>query len=179
MPYPHLDPRPCSSPLLTHTSTADAQTQFYLSLCGVLRTWCTQCLFEPSRSLWREWDLILNVNLPLLPSCWGFAFALGCGIISSQPLQHLPSYWGFSDLRRGVSPHGRKDWSLKGLITDYCSLEGLMLKLKLRYFGHLMRRTDSFEKTLMLGKTEGGRRRGWQEDEMVGWYHWLNGEEFG
>ena len=41
-----------------------------------------------------------------------------------------------------------------------CSLEGLMLKLKLQYFGHLMQRTDSFEKTLMLGKIEGGRRRG-------------------
>ena len=41
-----------------------------------------------------------------------------------------------------------------------CSLEGLMLKLKLQYFGHLMRRTDSLEKTLMLGKIEGGRRRG-------------------
>ena len=41
-----------------------------------------------------------------------------------------------------------------------CSLEGLMLKLKLQYFGHLMRRTDSLEKTLMLGKTEGRRRRG-------------------
>ena len=46
-----------------------------------------------------------------------------------------------------------------------------MLKLKLQYFGHLMRRTDSFEKTLMLGKIEGRRRRGWTEDEMVGWYH--------
>ena len=43
-----------------------------------------------------------------------------------------------------------------------CSLEGLMLKLKLQYFGHLMRRTDSLEKTLMLGKIEGGRRRGRQ-----------------
>ena len=52
-----------------------------------------------------------------------------------------------------------------------------MLKLKLQYFGHLMWRTNSFEKTLMLGKIEGGRRRG-QQDEMVGWYHWLNGHEF-
>ena len=43
-----------------------------------------------------------------------------------------------------------------------CSLEGLMLKLKLQYFGHLMGRADSFEKILMLGKIEGGRRRGWQ-----------------
>ena len=47
-----------------------------------------------------------------------------------------------------------------------CSLEGLMLKLKLKYFGHLMRRTDSFEKTLMLGKIEGRRRRGQQR---MGW----------
>jgi len=51
-------------------------------------------------------------------------------------------------------------------------LEGLLLKLKLQYFGHLMRRTDSFEKTLMLGKIEGERRRGWMtDDEMVGWHH--------
>ena len=47
-------------------------------------------------------------------------------------------------------------------ISPECSLEGLMLKLKLQYFGHLMRRTDSFEKTLMLGKIEDGKRRGWQ-----------------
>ena len=47
-------------------------------------------------------------------------------------------------------------------ISSGCSLEGLMLKLKLQYFGHLMWRTDSLEKTLMLGKIEGRRRRGWQ-----------------
>ena len=47
-------------------------------------------------------------------------------------------------------------------ISPGCSLEGLMLKLKLQYFGHLMRKADSFEKTLMLGKVEGGRRRGQQ-----------------
>ena len=50
---------------------------------------------------------------------------------------------------------------LKEISSEY-SLEGLMLKLKLQYFGHLMQRTDSFEKTLMLGKIEGGRRRGQQ-----------------
>ena len=57
---------------------------------------------------------------------------------------------------------------LKEISPEY-SLEGLMLKLKLQYFGHLMRRTDSFEKTLMLGKIEGGRRRGQQRME------WLDG----
>ena len=59
---------------------------------------------------------------------------------------------------------------LKEISPEY-SLEGLMLKLKLQYFGHLMQRTDSFEKTLMLGKIEGRRRKGTTEDEMVGWHH--------
>ena len=54
-------------------------------------------------------------------------------------------------------------------ISPGCSLEGLMLKLKLQYFGHLMQRTDSFEKTLILGKIEGGRRRGRQR------MRWLDG----
>ena len=54
-------------------------------------------------------------------------------------------------------------------ISPWCILEGLMLKLKLQYFDHLMRRADSFEKTLMLGKTEGRRRRGWQR------MRWLDG----
>ena len=51
------------------------------------------------------------------------------------------------------------------------SLEGLMLKQKLQYFGHLMQRADSLEKTLMLGKTEGRRRKGTTEDETFGWHH--------
>ena len=54
----------------------------------------------------------------------------------------------------------RSNQSILKEIIPGCSLEGLMLKLKLQYFGHLMRRTDSFEKTLMLGKIEGRRRRG-------------------
>ena len=57
---------------------------------------------------------------------------------------------------------------LKEINCEY-SLEGLMLKLKLQYFGHLIQRTDSLEKTLMLGKTEGGRRRGWLR------MRWLDG----
>ena len=56
----------------------------------------------------------------------------------------------------------RSNQSILKEISPGCSLEGLILKLKLQYFGHLMRRADSFEKTLMLGKTEGRRRRGQQ-----------------
>ena len=72
----------------------------------------------------------------------------------------------------------RSNQSILMEISPGCSLEGLMLKLKLQYFGHLMRRADSFEKTLMLRKIEGRRRRG-RQDEMVGWHHQLNGHEFG
>ena len=67
-----------------------------------------------------------------------------------------------------VHPKGDQSWVF---------IEGLMLKPKLHYFGHLMRRTDSFEKTLMVGKIEGGRRRG-QQDETVEWHHRLAGHEF-
>ena len=63
----------------------------------------------------------------------------------------------------------RTNQSILKEISPECSLEGLMLKLKLQYFGHLMRRTDSLEKTLMLGKTEGRRRRGQQR------MRWLDG----
>ena len=64
-------------------------------------------------------------------------------------------------------------------ISSGCSVEGLMLKLKLQYFGHLMQRADSSEKTLMLGKIESGRRRGSTEDKMVQCHQQLNGHEFG
>ena len=63
----------------------------------------------------------------------------------------------------------RSNWSILKAISPECSLEGLMLKLKLQYFGYLMRRADSFEKTLMLGKIEGRRKRGRQR------MRWLDG----
>ena len=77
-------------------------------------------------------------------------------------------------LRVPWTPRRPNQSKLKEISPEY-SLEGLMLKLKLQYFGHLMQRADSFEKTLMLGKIEGRRRRGRQ---MVGWHHQLNGHEF-
>ena len=64
---------------------------------------------------------------------------------------------------------------LKEISPEY-SLEGPMLKLKLQYIGHLMGRTHSLEKTVMLGKIEGRRRK--TEDEMVGWHHHINGHAF-
>ena len=92
MPYPGLlHPEP-----LQHV-TADlyicrrhwnTQRQVWLSLCGVC--WCTQVLCEPSEHLWWVWGLILNVSLPLLPSCWGFSFALGHGVTFFGEIQYSP-----------------------------------------------------------------------------------------
>ena len=71
----------------------------------------------------------------------------------------------------------RSNQSILEEMNPEYSLEGLMLKLKVQYFGHLMQRVDSLEKTLMLGKIEGRKRRGETEDDMVGWHHQLNGPE--
>ena len=70
--------------------------------------------------------------------------------------------WCWGRLLRVPWTARRSNQSILNEISPECSLEGLMLKLKLQYFGHLMQRADSFEKTLMLGKTEGERRRGQQ-----------------
>ena len=66
---------------------------------------------------------------------------------------------------------------LKEISPEY-SLKELMLKLKLQYFGHLMWRANSLEKTLMPGKDWGQEEKATTEDEIVGWHHWLNGHEF-
>ena len=129
MPYPGLLPQspcPCSSPLLTHTSTGDTQTQFCLSLCGVSGSWCTQSLFEPSECLWQVWGLILNTISPLPPSCWGFSFALGRGVFSSKSLQRCTAaapaptvLLGFSALGHGLSPHSCS--STMQLLLQHCA----------------------------------------------------------
>ena len=77
--------------------------------------------------------------------------------------------WCWRRLLRVPWTARRSNQSILKEISPGCSLEGLTLKLKLQYFGHMMQRVDSLEKTLMLGKIEGGRRRGWQQ------MRWLNG----
>ena len=78
--------------------------------------------------------------------------------------------WCWKTLLRVPFTARRSNQSILKEINPEYSLEGLMLKLKLQYFGHLMQTANSLEKSLMLGKIE-GRRRGCQEDEMDGWHH--------
>ena len=84
-------------------------------------------------------------------------------------LSPFSSLWCWRRLLRVPWTARRSNQSILNEISPEYSLEGLMLKLKLQYFGHLMWRTDSLEKTLMLGKIEGRRRRGWQR------MRWLDG----
>ena len=73
----------------------------------------------------------------------------------------------------------RSNQSILKEISPGCSLEGPMLKLKFQYFGHLMQRVDSLEKTLMLGADWGQEEKGMTEDEMAGWHHQLDGHSLG
>ena len=86
--------------------------------------------------------------------------------------------WCWGRLLRVPWVERRSNQSILKEISPRCSLEGLILKLKLQYFGHLIQRVDSLEKTLMVGRI-GGQEKGTTEYEMAGWHHWLDGHEFG
>ena len=100
--------------------------------------------------------LVKAMVLPVL------MYACESWTIKKAEHQRIDSFelWCWRRLLRVLWTARRSNQSILKEISLGCSLEGLMLKLKLQYFGHLMRRTDSLEKTLMLGKIEGGRRRG-------------------
>ena len=83
--------------------------------------------------------------------------------------------WCWKRLLRVPWTASRSNQSILKKISPGCSVEGLMLKLKLQYFGHLMRRVDSLEKTLNAGRDWGQEEKGTTEDEMAGWHHQLDG----
>ena len=107
-------------------------------------------------------------------------YACGSWTITKAECQRIDAFelWCWRRLLRVPWTARRSNQSILKEISREYSLDRLMLKLKLQYFGHLMWRGDSLEKTLMLGKIEGERRRGQQLDEVVGWHHRLNGHEF-
>ena len=130
---------------------------------------------------WTElnWDSILksrNITFPTkvyLVKAMVFPVVMyGCEIrtLKKAECQRIDVFelWCWRRLLRAPWTPKRSDQSILKEISPECSLEGLMLKLKLQYFGHLMRRADSFEKTMMLGKIE-SERRGWQR------MRWLDG----
>ena len=131
-------------------------------------------------------------EVPVNPSCLSVFYMVVCICESHTPnlslLHHLSSthqridafeLWCWRRHLRVPWTTRRSNQSILKEISPIYSLEGLMRKLKLQYFGHLMRKANSLEKTLMLGersKAEGERRG--RQDEMIGWHHRLNGHEF-
>ena len=101
----------------------------------------------------------------------GVMYGCESWIIKKAECKRIDAFelWYWRRLLRVPWTARRSNQSILKEISPGCSLEGLMLKLKLQYFGHLMRRADSFEKTWLLGKIEGGRRRGQQR------MRWLDG----
>ena len=122
----------------------------------------------------RSRDITLPTKVCLVKAMFFPVVMYGCEswTVKKAEDQRIDAFelWCWRRLLRVPCPAGRSNQSILKEISPGCSLEGLMLKLRLQSFGHLMRRPDSFEKTLMLGKIEGRRRR-MREDEMVGWHH--------
>ena len=118
-------------------------------------------------------DITLPTKVRLVKTMVFPVVMYGCESWTIKKAEHqridASELWCQTKLLRVPWTASRSNQSILKEISPECSLEGLMLKLKLQYFGHLMWKTDSFEKTLILGKTEGGRRRGWQR------MRWLDG----
>ena len=115
-------------------------------------------------SILKSRDLTLSTKVHLVKAMVFPVVMYGCEswTIKKAECQKIDTFelWCWRRLLRVPWTAKRSNQSILKEISPGCSLEGLMLKLKLQYFGHLMRRADSLEKTLMLGKIEGGRRRG-------------------
>ena len=122
-------------------------------------------------SILKRRDITLSTKVHLVKAMFFPVVMYGCEswTIKQTESQRTFELWCCRRFLRVPWTAGRSYQSILKEISPECSLEGLMLKLKLQYFGHLMRKADSFEKTLMLGKIEGRKRRGWQR------MRWLDG----
>ena len=124
-------------------------------------------------SILKSRDITLPTKVHLVKAMVFPVVIYGCESWTMKKAEHWKidafELWYWRRLLRVPRTARRSNQSFINEISPGCSLEGLMLKLKLQYFGHLMWRTDSLEKTLMHGKIEVGRRRGWQR------MRWLDG----
>ena len=124
-------------------------------------------------SILKSRDITLSTNVHLIRSMVFPIVMYGCESWTIKKAEHRRTdafeLWWWRRLLRVPWTARRSNQSILKEISPGCSLEGLMLKLKLQYFGYLMRRADSFEKILMLGKIEGRMRRGRQR------MRWLDG----
>ena len=124
-------------------------------------------------SIFKSRDITLPTKVHLIKAMFFPVVMCGCESWTIKKAEHRRidafEMWCWERLLRVPWTARRSNQSILKEISPECSLEGVMLKLKLQYFGHLMRRNDSLEKTLVLGKTEGRRTRGRQK------MRWLDG----
>ena len=124
-------------------------------------------------SIFKSRDITFSTKVHLVEAMIFPVVMYGCESWARKKVEHWRidafELWCWRRLLRFPWAARRSNQSILKEISPGCSLEGLMLKLKLQYFGHLMWRADSFGKSLMLGKIESGRRRGWQR------MRWLDG----
>ena len=132
-------------------------------------------------SIFKSRNITLPTKVHLIKAMVFPVVMYGCDSWSVKKAEHQRidafELWCWRRFLRVPWPARLNQSILKEISPEYSS-EGLMLKLKLQYFVHMIWTTVSFVKTLMLGKTE-GEEKGMTEDEMVGWHHRLNGHEFG
>ena len=130
-------------------------------------------------SILKSRDITLPTKLHLVKAMVFPVVMCGCESWAVKKAEHQRidafELWCWRRLLRVPWTSRKSNQSILKEISPGISLEGMMLKLKLQYFGHLMRRVDSLEKTLM----QGGIEKGTTEDEMVGWHHRLDGHGFG
>ena len=130
-------------------------------------------------SIFKSRDITLPTKVRLVKAMIFPVVMYGCESWTIKKAEHRRidafELWCWRRLLRVPWTARRSNQSILEEISSGCSLEGLMLKLKLQYFGHLMWRTDSFEKTLEAGKDWRQKEKGMTEDEMVGWHHRLSG----
>ena len=126
-------------------------------------------------SIFKSRDITLPTKFCLVSATVFPLVMYGCESWTIKKAEHQRivafELWCWRSLLRVLLTTRRSNQSILKEISPEYSWEGLMLKLKLQYFGHLMQRTDSLEKTLMLRKIGGEWRRGMAENEMVGWHH--------
>ena len=138
-------------------------------------------------SIFKSRDITLPAKVHLVKAMFFPVVMYGCKswTVKKAERQRIDVFelWCWRRLLRVPWTARRSNQSILKEISPRISLEGMMLKLKFQYFGHLMWRVDSLEKTLMLGGGEGDDRgwdeKGMTEDEMAGWHHWLDGHESG
>ena len=126
-------------------------------------------------SIFKSRDITLPTKVRLVKAMVFPVVMYGCEswTVKKAERQRIDAFelWCWRRLLRVLWTARRSNQSILKEIRPGCSLEGMLLKLKVQYFGHLMRRVDSLEKTVMLGGDCGQEEKGMTEDEMAGWHH--------